>query len=104
MLDLSVVKERQVEMVLPSGKHLHLLRPNLRLVAYVNNYKNLISNIKNEQECHETIVEMSDLILANNKEQYVITKVDIDVLDEMDRLQIINEYMSFIDRIASDPN
>lgn len=104
ILDLSVVKEKETELILPSGKHLHLLRPNLRLVGYVNNYRNLVANIKNQEELSELINEMSSFIINNNREKYTLTPREEKLLDEMDRLQIINSYMEFIERIATNPN
>lgn len=104
ILDLSVCKERDIEIILPSGKHLNVLRPNVGLVGYVNNYKNLISTISNHDELSDLIIEMSTLIINNNRQNYKLTPKEANIMDEIDRLQIINAYMAYIDRIATNPN
>lgn len=104
ILDLSVCKERDIEIILPSGKHINVLRPNVGLVGYVNNYKSLVGKISNQKELSELIVEMSNLIINNNRQNYVLTPREASKLDELDRLQIINSYMAFIERIATSPN
>lgn len=104
ILDLSVCKERDIEIILPSRKHINVLRPNVGLVGYVNNYKSVMSKISNQEELSELIIEMSNMIINNNRQKYILTPRDEKLLDEMDRLQIINAYMEFIERIATNPN
>lgn len=103
ILDLSVFKEETLDIVMPDGKTLHVVKPTQAMVIKVLQLR----NINEESEPEKIVGAFNTLtlnILNSNDAAKVFSMEEIEDMPMAMKGAIINAYSEFITGLQSNPN
>lgn len=100
MLDLTKIKEEYFKIKLPNGDILNLKKPTQSIIKYISDIETC-----DEQEQQEKVFNFVVRIINRNKEEKTYTTEQIDnMLDINLMITLVEEYVKFVQQIASNPN
>lgn len=103
ILDLSVFKEETLDITMPDGKLIHIMKPTQMMVIRVLQLRNINEN----SEPEKIMSSFNALVLAilnSNDAGIVFEEKMVEEMPMRMKTAIIDAYSSFITGIQSDPN
>lgn len=102
MIDLSVFQEETLDMKMPDGRMINIVKPNQKMVLELMNFQNL-----GEEEPEAQIAALSTIVckvLNSNKNGIVFTEEEVKEFNFQILSAIITAYGEFVNAITSNPN